>query len=63
MSMTLSDVMKLLQIDKFPDPPLTESEERFLVEATEELVKEHGEDWVRRHRGLLLDQWEYIRSL
>ena len=43
--------------------PRNEWELRFLEGGTRNWVKEKGEDWVRRHRQLLLAELEYIWSV
>ena len=34
-----------------------------LMKSTQETVKKKGEGWVKRNRGALLRQWEYVRTL
>jgi len=34
-----------------------------LVELTEELMERNGEEWIRQHSGVILDQWETMLTL
>jgi hypothetical protein len=34
-----------------------------LMKSTQETVKKKGEGWVKKNRGALLRQWEYVRTL
>jgi len=57
---TLEDVSEILGVDvkSLPDSALIEKER--LVDWTNRLIARNGEEWVRRHRRLLVDQWKYI---
>ncbi|HUJ89376.1 MAG TPA: hypothetical protein VLX12_04210 [Syntrophorhabdales bacterium] len=34
-----------------------------LVELTEGLMERNGEEWIRQHGGVILDQWETMLTL
>jgi len=57
MQQRLDYVLSLLGCTSPPDEP------EKLVEYTEKIVAEKGEEYVRQNRQLLLAQWEYITSL
>ena len=62
--MKLSDeVERLLGPIAESSLPRNQWEKRFMEEATDRLVRQYGEEWVKRHRELLLAQWDYIQSL
>jgi hypothetical protein len=44
---------------------LTENQHELdlLIKSTQETVKKKGEGWVKKNRGALLRQWEYVRTL
>lgn len=37
-------------------------EKEFLI-LCDDMVKDHGDDWVKEHKVELLSQWEYVRTL
>jgi len=59
-----SDYVEKL-LGPFPESSLPKNdwELSFLESETRNLAEQMGEDWVKRHRGLLLAQWNYIQSL
>ena len=58
--LTLKEIVDLLGMD---EGELTPKEKAFLVESTNNLIKRNGLDWVKRHKGLLLDQWEQVLDI
>ena len=61
--MTKIDLEKTMELLGSTNIPGTPEELEQLVQWTQNSVNDKGEAWVRRHKGLLLDQWEYILSL
>jgi hypothetical protein len=55
--MTLGRVLGLLDLKEVPGG---KDQEAFLVQATAELVAQHGEDWNREHRHRLVSELEYL---
>jgi hypothetical protein len=42
------------------DLPGDSQEIKRLLRATDELIKEHGEQWIRDNRTRLVSEWEWI---
>jgi hypothetical protein len=49
--------LKLLGVESLPGLPEHES---FFIQSTEELLREHGEEWVREAGPELVSEWEYL---
>jgi len=58
--LTLSEAMKLVGIE---DWVLSPREQAFLVESTQELVQEHGTDWISKNQRYHQDMLEEVFSL
>ena len=58
--LALKEILELLEMQ---DSKLTRKEQNFLVESTNNLIKRNGLDWMKRHKGLLLDQWEQVLDI
>ena len=53
--LTLEEVLRFHGVESLSVAP---EDLEFLRRSTERLVEENGEEWIIRHRGLLLDQYE-----
>jgi hypothetical protein len=60
MLINLEKTLELLNVTSIQGDP---SETAKLVQWTQELVDERGEDYVRQNNQMLLNQWDYILSL
>ena len=52
---TLERVAELLGVKEMPG---NEWQKRELLDETEQMVKRHGEQWIRENRGRLLETWQ-----
>lgn len=57
MPLTLEEAMNLNGIE---DWVLTPEQQKFLIESTARLVKECGEDWVKKHQVRLQQELEIV---
>ncbi len=52
-----ADVLKLLGVKEMKGD---EQQKGLVTSYTNDLVQEHGEEWVVANRARLLDEWEYL---
>ena len=57
----LEKTMKLLGLESLPSGSPRQVD--ILVNWTEKAIQQYGEDWVKEHRQLLLDQWEWCLEM
>ncbi|MBW1697849.1 MAG: hypothetical protein JRH18_19975 [Deltaproteobacteria bacterium] len=60
MPLTLEDVYELLGTK---DIPGDDHELKVLTNWTEDLIKRNGTNWIKEHRDLLLNQWEWCLEM
>jgi hypothetical protein len=58
MAVTLEKVKSLLGVKKLPIPK-NKAVLQGLLNATEELISEHGEKWISDNKHRLRDEWEF----
>jgi hypothetical protein len=54
---TLEKAKELLGVTDLPGTP---QEIKRMLRATDELIKDHGEQWIRDNRSRLVWEWEWI---
>jgi hypothetical protein len=59
--MYLEEAMKLVNYKE--KPPGSRQDLKIFTRMTYSLLKEHGKDWLWKHRRELRAEWEYVQTL
>jgi hypothetical protein len=55
----VEEALKMIGIDL---STVTPSQKDFLIKATQDLLKDHGLQWFKKHRILLQEQFDFLRN-
>ena len=59
---TMEEIKDMLG-DEFPDNLTDEIYKKVFLDNTNSVIAQYGEQWVREHRVMLKEQWNYMRTL